>query len=186
MSDQRPTSNRLMLPFVAVCVLCAAEAVAIAFLLGRGSGATPSVSRLTQSAEPATDNPARAREQAPATAPAPASEVAPAPPAAATRTPAQTGAPARSPAPSGALDPAPAPAPPRAPAIARGKVGQRVESAGFAITVVAAWNKPRVDIFALGAMVIIAFIAGLGRRSAIPTPPAPSLPPAAEPAVVSP
>ena len=148
MSDERPKSNRLLLPFVAVCVLCAAEAVAIAFLLGRGNAATPAVSRSTQSAEPPTDNPARAREQAPATAPAPASEVAPAPPAAATRTPAQTGAPARSPAPSGAPAPAPAPAPPRAPAIARGKVGQRVESAGFAITVVAASNKPRFDIFA--------------------------------------
>src|SRR4051812_23601574 len=38
MSDERrATPNRLLIPFVAVSVICAAEAVIIAFLVGRGS-----------------------------------------------------------------------------------------------------------------------------------------------------
>jgi hypothetical protein len=146
MSDQRPTSNPLLLPFVAVCLLCAAEAVVIAFLFGRGNAATPALSRITQTAEPLSDGPDRPREMPPAPAPAIAS--APATAVDATRTPGRAEPPTRKPAP--AASPAPAPAPPasRGPAIARGKVGQRVESAGFAITVVAASNKPRFDIFA--------------------------------------
>ena len=113
-----PRTNRLILPLVAVSLLCVAQAVVIAFLLGRGGSDRRAVApneRAVEGAKPA----ATATPTSPPAASSPASD-APA-----------SGAPA-----SGA------------PAVARGKVGRRVESGGLAVTAVAVSDKPRYDLFA--------------------------------------
>jgi len=94
------SSNPLLIPLAFVSLFCVAEAVAIAFLVGRGQPARPVTAELATSA---------GGEQA----------STPAPPAA----PAQ-----------------PKPSPP---AIARGKVGQRVEAPEIAMTVLTVSNEPR-------------------------------------------
>ena len=94
--------NKLLMPLVAVSVLCAAEAVVIAFLLGRGGGGGP------ERAPQVTDVSSWVRKADAAVGEKPA-----------------------------------APAATEGPAITRGKVGQRVESAGLAITVLAVSNEPR-------------------------------------------
>ena len=109
-------TNRLLLPLIAVSLLCAAEAVYIAFLLGRGTdhgaGRPPAVARDSGAADASS----------------------PAMPPASSAT-----------APAGAM---PATPPPSSPSVTRGKVGQRVESGGLAVTAVAVSDKPRYDVFA--------------------------------------
>lgn len=95
------SSNPLLIPLALVSLLCVAEAVAIAFLIGRGQPARPVTAELATSS---------GGEQ----------PKAPAPPTSASDQPK-----------------------PSAPAIARGKVGQPVEVAGIAMTVVTISNEPR-------------------------------------------
>jgi hypothetical protein len=114
--EPRTPPNRLLVPLIAACVVCVAEAVVIAFLLGRG-------------AHPGAPAPA---------AQASASGTAPLPP---------TPAPQPSPAPAAAPPSKPAEAPAaNPPAVVRGKVNQRVEAGGLAITVLDVADQPRVSI----------------------------------------
>jgi hypothetical protein len=99
-------TNRLLIPLALVSLLCVAEAVVIAFLVGRGHTPPPVMAEL------ATPTGAQRDVFVPEAAP-------------------------------------PDPARPAAPAIARGKVGQRVESNGIAMTVAAVSNEPRFkEVFA--------------------------------------
>lgn len=114
MSHEVPSGrdrNRLLLPLIGVSAVCVAEAVVIAFLLGRG-GPAPSAN----GAFPAAAGPAAQTPSANA---------------------------ARAATPPESSTPAPAPANPTGPAITRGKLGQRVESAGLALTVLGVTNEPR-------------------------------------------
>ena len=94
--------NRLLLPLIGVSALCVAEAVVIAFLLGRGGGGA--TQRADAGGMPAPSNPTT-----------PVGGVA-----------------------SPAND-----APSAGPAITRGRLGERVESAGLAVTVTSLTNEPR-------------------------------------------
>ena len=100
------STNRLAIPLALVSLLCVVEAVAIAFLLGRGHSPTPVTAELaTPSGKPQTDAVAPEGDAKSATN-------STSPPAA-------------------------------APALAKGKVGQRVDSNGIAMTVVTVSNEPR-------------------------------------------
>ena len=101
--------NRLLLPLIGVSAVCVAEAVVIAFLLGRSAPPSSANSVRPAAAGPAAESPAA--DAARASAPAESA--------------------------------APAPAHPTGPAITRGKLGQRVESAGLALTVLGVTNEPR-------------------------------------------
>jgi hypothetical protein len=109
MSQDRPGSNRLLLPLVGVSALCVVEAIVIAFLLGRGDAPAPPASGPT---------------------PAGSAQAGLAPAGSSPDAPVAGGAPAPGPAATG-------------PAVTRGKVGERVESAGLAVTVLGVTNEPR-------------------------------------------
>jgi Domain of unknown function (DUF4352) len=116
MSQDRPGSNRLLLPLVGVSALCVVEAIVIAFLLGRGGAPAP-----------------------PASAPPPGAPAGSAQ-ADSTRAGSAPGAPVAAGASPGAPTPGPVAT---GPAVARGRVGERVESAGLAVTVLGVTNEPR-------------------------------------------
>jgi hypothetical protein len=130
------TPNRLFVPLVAVCIVCAAEAVVIAYLLGRGA---PVNSAVVQS-------PLEGTPRLPAPPPAVvATTTKPPTPDAAPVESASKPSPIPPSSPSAPKTTAPVPA---GPAVARGNVGQRVELAGLTMTVTAVTNKPRFDVFA--------------------------------------
>lgn len=118
-AESRPSPNRLLLPLIAACAVCVAEAIVIAFLLGRG---TPPA-KVTAAGQVDHGSPPAAP---PASGPTPASESGrPAPPSGPQLSPAGAG-----------------------PAVVRGKVHQRVEAGGLALTVVDVTNKPRFEALA--------------------------------------
>jgi hypothetical protein len=130
--------NPLVLPLAAVSMLCVVEAVAIAFLLGRA-----------RPAQQVAGGPAAspASSAASSSGPSPASSPPPSP----TSLPASP--PASSPEPSQRLETRAEPerakpdvrtAPPAGSNVVRGKVGQRAESAGLALTVMKVANEPEL------------------------------------------
>lgn len=122
-NESRTPSNRLLVPFIVACIVCAVQAMIIAFLLGRGGHSAAVIA-------------------APAALQASANSAAPLPPAPAIPPPAPIASPSAAPPPS---KPAGAPAA-STPAIVHGKVRQRVIASGLAVTVLDVADQPRINI----------------------------------------